>query len=96
MVQQIIAILLVLCLLAGTLTLLRKRGLAQFSPRLRLGASGSKEIHVIERIALSPQHSLHLINVREDIFLIGVSPSGCNKIASFAASIDRAECREPK
>lgn len=85
MVQQIVAILLVLGLLMGTLTMLRKRGLAQFSPRLHLGASRSKEIRVIERIALSPQHSLHLINVRDDVFLIGVSPSGCNKIATFAS-----------
>ncbi len=93
MVQQIIAILLVLTLLVGTLTLLRKRGLAQFSPRLHMGANRPKEIRVIERIALSPQHSLHLVNVRDDVFLIGVSPSGCNKIATFAAS-DGAECRE--
>jgi flagellar biosynthetic protein FliO len=93
MVQQIVAILLVLGLLVATLSLLRKRGLAQFSPRLHLGASRPKEIRVVERIALGPQHSLHLVNVREDVFLIGVSPSGCNKIATFAAS-DTAECRE--
>ncbi len=78
----------------ATLTLLRKRGLAQFSPRLRLGVSRPKEIRVIERVALSPQHSLHLVNVRDDVFLIGVSPSGCNKIATFAALDNEAECRE--
>ena len=93
LVQQIVAILLVLGLLVGTLTLLRKRGLAQFSARLRLGASRPKEIRVIERISLSPQHSLHLVNVRDDVFLIGVSPSGCSRIATFASD-DGAECRE--
>lgn len=94
LVQQIVAILLVLGLLVGTLTLLRKRGLAQFSPRLHLRSSRSKEIQVIERVSLSPQHSLHLVNVRDDLFLIGTSPTGCNKIACFAASEDEAECRE--
>jgi flagellar biosynthetic protein FliO len=94
LVQQIVAILLVLGLLVGTLTLLRKRGLAQFSPRLRLGASRPKEMRTIERISLGPQHSLHLINVRDDVFLIGVSPSGCSRIASFAALDEGAECRE--
>jgi flagellar biogenesis protein FliO len=96
MVQQIVAILLVLGLLVGTLTLLRKRGLAQFSPRLHLGASRPKEIRVIERISLSPQHSLHLVSVRDDVLLIGISPSGCSKIAAFAASDDGAQCREPE
>ena len=94
LVQQIVAISLVLGLLVGTLTLLRRRGLAQFSPRLRLRSSRPKEIQVIERVSLSPQHSLHLVNVRDDVFLIGTSPSGCNKIACFAASEDGAECRE--
>ena len=88
MLQQFIAIFLVLGLLAGTLMLLRRKGLAQFStalPRSGNPRSGNKEkqMQVLERIPLTAQHSLHLVNVRNSIVLIGLSPSGCNKIAEF-------------
>ncbi len=39
---------------------------------------------VIERMPLTAQHSLHLVRVLDETILIGVSPSGCTQIASFA------------
>jgi flagellar biogenesis protein FliO len=92
--QQAFAILLVLGLLIGTLALLRRRGLAQFSAGLSRGASRPRQMQVIEKIGLTPQHSLHLVNVREDLFLIGVSPSGCDKIAAFGGSGNAIDSRE--
>jgi flagellar biogenesis protein FliO len=92
--QQIFAILLVLGLLIVTLTLFRRRGLAQFSAVLPRGGSRPRQMQVIEKIGLTPQHSLHLVHVRDDLFLIGVSPSGCNKIAAFADSGNAVELRE--
>jgi flagellar biogenesis protein FliO len=81
--QQILSILLVLGLLTATLVLLRRRGLAQFSVPFVRASSRPKEMQVLERIGLSPQHSLHLVQVRSSVILIGLSPSGCNRIATF-------------
>ncbi len=94
MLQQILAILLVLGLLMGMLYLLRRRGLAQFSGKLARGGSRPKQMQVLERIALSPQHSLHLVSVRSAVFLIGVSPSGCNKVVRLAGSDSPVELQE--
>ncbi|HEX4167526.1 MAG TPA: flagellar biosynthetic protein FliO [Bryobacteraceae bacterium] len=91
MVQQIIAILLVFGLLAGTLTLLRKKGLAHFSGGLPRIKSQPKQMRVIERIALSPHHALHLVHVESSTFLIGVSPSGCSRIATLSGSAGTEE-----
>ncbi len=82
--QQILAILLVLGLLAGTLALLRRKGLAQFSTNLRATGGRNKQMQVVERIPLTPHHSLHLVSVRNKLLLIGVSPSGCSRLAHFA------------
>ena len=81
--QQILAICLVLGLLLATLALLRRKGLAQFPAALRSSSARPREMQVIERIALGPQHSLHLVHVRDSVFLIGVGPSGCSKIDAF-------------
>ncbi len=86
MLSQFAAILLVLGLLIGTLTLLRRKGFAQFSAGAVRRGGRPREMQVVEKIGLSPQHSLHLVNVRDEVFLIGVSPSGCNRIASFEAT----------
>ncbi|MBV8864664.1 MAG: flagellar biosynthetic protein FliO [Acidobacteriaceae bacterium] len=94
MLQQLLAIFLVLGLLIGTLYLLRRRGLARFSGKLARVGGRPKQMQVLEKIALSPQHSLHLVNVRNTVFLIGVSPSGCTKIGLLPRSGSAAEFRE--
>ena len=95
--QQIVAILAVLVLLAGTLHLLRRRGFVQFTSGVRSGVAKPgkpKEMRVIERIALTPQQSLHLVNVRDTVFLIGVSPAGCSKLGEFAPAAPVGKSRE--
>ena len=76
---QVLAILFVIGLLIGTLVLLRRNGLAQWATPLR-SSSRTREIQVRERVALGPQHALVLVEVRDQTFLIGLSPSGCEKI----------------
>ena len=43
-------------------------------------ASGSKQrlLQSIERLPLTPQHSLHLVRVEDRTVLVAVSPSGCS------------------
>lgn len=70
----------VLLLLAGCLWWLRRHGLA------RPGSRGSRTrvLQVVERAALSPHHSLHLVHLAGRGLLVGVSPSGCAVLESFA------------
>ena len=83
MLQQMLAILLVLALLAATLFVLRRKGFAQFPRSFPKAQGRAKEMTLLERLPLSPQHSLQLVQVRDEVFLIGTSPSGCANIASF-------------
>ncbi|HLH05007.1 MAG TPA: flagellar biosynthetic protein FliO [Bryobacteraceae bacterium] len=78
--QQILAVLLVLALLIGTLVLLRRKGIAQFSAPLGGMAAKSRQMRVVERLPLGPQHALVLVNVHNSTYLIGLSPQGCNKL----------------
>ncbi len=86
MLQQIFAVFLVLVLLASTLFFLRRRGVAQFPIGMPRSANRPKQMHVIERLPLTPQHSLHLVSIREKVFVVGVSPSGLNVIVDLPSS----------
>ncbi len=86
MLQQILAALLVLALLMATLWLLRRKGLASVHMTLPKRSGAARQIDVIERMSLTAHHSLHLVRVHDRTILIGVSPSGCRRIASFRDS----------
>lgn len=94
MLQQTLAILLVLALLAGTLFLLRRRGLVQFPVEIPRRANGTKQMQLIERLAITPQHSLHMVNVRDQAFLVGISPAGFQTLATFTNSLGERDVRE--
>ena len=101
LLQPLAAIVLVLGLLAAALLLLKKRGAATFqlpgqiSGRFtgaisgRLSGSGQRKLEVLERVALGPQHSVHLVRVGERQVLIGTSPSSCQLLESYPRSVDR-------
>jgi flagellar biogenesis protein FliO len=76
-IQQALTVFFVLALLGGTLYWLRSKGLAQFAVK---GAArgNSRRMQSIERLSLTPQHSLHLVSVGEKVVLIAVSPGGCS------------------
>ena len=88
--QQVVAVLAVLGLLGGSLWWLRRKGLAQFGGAA-LRRKGTRRMEVIERLPLTPQHSLHLVRVAEKTILIGVSPAGCTVLESLpaTAAVDR-------
>ncbi len=91
--EQIAMAALVLLLLCGTLWALRRRGTVSFTLP---GVSPGKErrMQVMERLSLTPTHSLHLVKVADRILLIGVAPNACVLLegtnGSFAASIESA------
>jgi hypothetical protein len=77
--QPIFAIFLVLGLLAATLWWLRRRGLASFT------ASVSRKrqdncLRAMERLALSPTHTLHLVRAGDRAILLACSQAGAQVI----------------
>ena len=71
---QFAAIGFVLALLAAALFLLKKRGALSW----RTAAVGSgRRLEVIERVALGPQHALHLVRAGDRLVLIATAPAAC-------------------
>lgn len=85
LLQPIAAIALVLGLLAAALLLLKNRGAATFRLPGQISGrvSGQRKLEVIERVALDPQHSVHLVRVGERHVLIGTAPSSCQLLESY-------------
>lgn len=78
--QQIWAVAGVLLLLGGTLWWLRRRGVA--TVRFRRSGSG-RRIECLERVALGPQQTLHLIRVGDRALLVAASATGCSLLQSL-------------
>ena len=78
MVQQILAVFLVLGLLVGVLWLLRRRGIAY--PRGAARRKSARHLESIARLPLTPQHSVHLVRVSDHAVLLALSPSGCTLV----------------
>jgi len=77
-IGQALVVVFVLGLLGATLYWLRAQGIARFGGKgIGMGRGGARRMQTIERLALGPQHSLHLVNVSGRVLLIAVSPGGC-------------------
>lgn len=76
--QQATAVLVVLGLLGVTLYALRVKGLPIVTRRGAAG--GQRRLESIDRLPLTPQHSLHLVRVEGRTVLIAVSPGGCSMV----------------
>ena len=74
---QLLAVMVVLGLLCGSLWILKRKGFARTSFR-RPAKPGQPRLEVIDRLALTPQHSLHLVRLADRTLLVGLSPQGCN------------------
>ena len=72
--QQGLALLVVFGLLGTALWFVRTRQ----GPNLRI--RGERKMQVIERVSLTPQHTLCLVKVGERLVMIGTAPSSCQLI----------------
>ena len=81
--EQTLAVLLVLGLLSTTLWLLRRKGVAGMRFGLTERSRAQKQLEVMERVVLTPQHSLHLVRVRDQLVLVGLSPGSCSHLQTF-------------
>jgi flagellar biogenesis protein FliO len=78
--QQMLAVLAVLGLLGGSLWWLRRRGIAHISGVPRRRTSGI--LQTVERLPLTPTHTLHLVRMADRAILIASSPAGCQVVES--------------
>jgi len=84
MIRQLVAVFLVMSLLLLPLWYLRRRGWAFFQTRLQLRRS-HRRLELVEKLPLTPQHSLHVVRMDGRSLLIGVSPAGCALLESVKA-----------
>jgi flagellar biosynthetic protein FliO len=82
--QQLLAIALVLGALCTLVWAMKRKGW------VRSRVSGSRDaqtqLEVIGRLALTQQHSVHLIRMADRVLLLGLSPNGCNVLESAPAA----------
>jgi len=86
-IQPILAMCLVLILLGGALWWLRRKGLAQFSSS-SFGKT-NRRMELLERLPLSPGHTLHLVRVGGRVLLVASSPGGCALLEADAGGMRR-------
>lgn len=90
--QSGIMAVLVLGLLGLTLWWLRSKGLAHFALKLPIGAA-DRRMKLLERISLTPHHSLHLVQVEGRTVLVAASPGGCSFLETIAPGEERKSAR---
>jgi flagellar biosynthetic protein FliO len=85
MVEQTLAVFLVLALLILALWFLRRKGLAKVNLAVGGRRTAAGRIQVVDRKPLTASHSLHLVRVQDRLILIGVSPGSCQALHTFVA-----------
>jgi len=85
-VRQILAAVVVLGLLGGTLYWLRRVGAARLTVK-GLGRASNRQMRSIEQLRLTPQHSLHMVKVGDRILLVVLSPGGCSVLSTSGVEI---------
>lgn len=83
--QRGAAAILVLALLCLLLWALRRRGMAHFSFSSPLHRA-PRRLSVVERLPLTSQHSLFLVQITDKLVVLGSSPSGINLIEAVGRS----------
>jgi flagellar biosynthetic protein FliO len=81
--EQTLAVFIVLGLLLTSLWLLRRKGFARVKLGFASSVGGARRMELVERMPLTPHHSLHLVRVDDRLVLIGVSPQSCASVESF-------------
>jgi len=79
LIGQMTAVAGVLTLLGAVLWWLRRRGFAQVGIR----PSRGRRMERLEQLALSPQHTLHLVRLGDTALVVAASPAGCSLIRSL-------------
>ena len=82
-VRQLSAVLFVFALLGAAVWLLaRRRG--GVLPGAGLGRRSNSAMTVVDRVRLTPQHSVHLLRIGRRGLLVSVHPAGCTVLDTRA------------
>jgi len=81
--RQFVGVLLVLAILVTVLYLLKQRGIVRFKSMPGLGGA-DRLMKVVERVPLTAQHAVHLVQIGERRVLIASSPGSCQLIAEIS------------
>jgi flagellar biosynthetic protein FliO len=84
MFQQFFAVAGVLGALAIMVWALKRKGWARMN--LRGARSSDSRLEVLDRLVLTPHHSVHLIRLADRTLLVGLSPNGCNLLETAPAA----------
>ena len=76
-VRQMGAVGAVLALLAAGLWWLRRKGFAGMLPARH---PAGRRLECLERLALGPQHTLHLVRLGDMALLLASTPAGCTLV----------------
>jgi flagellar biogenesis protein FliO len=74
--RQVFSVLLVFSLLSLVLWKLRRPN-GPIGSLWRKGAGGARALETVERLALTPQHALHLVRVHGRELVVATHPQGC-------------------
>ena len=83
--RQVFSVLLVFSLLGAVLWMLRRGGRISFQGLARTRAMGStRSMVAVERLALTPQHTLHIVRIHGSEVLVATHPQGCSVVTTVA------------
>jgi len=82
-VQQLAAIVFVFALLGGAIVWLRRKNLILLG-RPRTAIPAKQRLQVVDRVRLTPQHSVHVLRAGEREYIIAAHAGGCTLLASSA------------
>jgi flagellar biogenesis protein FliO len=83
--RQVFSVLLVFSLLGAVLWALRRGGRISFQGLARKRALGNtKAMVAVERLALTTQHTLHLVRINGREVLVATHPQGCSVVTTVA------------
>jgi flagellar biosynthetic protein FliO len=83
MYRQFFGVVLVLGILVAALYLLKQRGMARFTGMRVLGGP-QRVMKVLERVPLTAQHAVHLVQIGQRRVLIASSPGSCRLITEIS------------
>ena len=84
--RQVFSVLLVFSLLGAALWALRRGGRISFQALAWKRALGNtKSLAAVERLALTPQHMLHLVRINGREILVATHPQGCSVVTTAVA-----------
>ena len=79
LISQVLTVFTVFGILGLALFWLRRMGMAKFAfASMKPAVKGNREMQVLERVPVTPQHSLLLVRVNESKMLICFSPAGAS------------------